>query len=246
MLNPAVNRTSASNRARVAAAALAACLALSVAAVRAGGDDQGAPLVGSIYDASGGVLPGVKVTLRDAQQASVTATTSASGRFEFPSVAPGTYVLEATLPGFRMLRQTIELRAAGDWDRAITLLLGQVSEKIVVSAQRVMAQTGAAQAQPRRLKVGGNVRPPRKLVDVKPVYPDSMREAGREAVVSLDAVIGTDGSVTSVRANSADVHPDFAIAAAEAVRQWKFDPTLLNGAAVEVQMTVSVEFTLSK
>ncbi len=87
---------------------------------------------------------------------------------------------------------------------------------------------------------------PRKTLDVKPVYPDSMRDAGREASVSLDAVIGIDGSVTSVRVASADIHPDFAIAAADAVRQWKFDATRLNGVPVEVQLTVTVEFRLSQ
>jgi TonB family protein len=248
MLNPAVNRTSVSRRALVAAAALLACLSLSVAAVRAGQGAQNAPapLVGSIYDASGGVLPGVDLTLQDAQQATWTATTNESGRFEFPSVAPGTYVLEAKLAGFRRLRQDIALRTAGDWDRAITLQVGEVSEKIIVSASRVAVPTGPSRAQPIRIKVGGNVRAPRKLHDVAPVYPSSMREAGREGVVPVEAVIGTDGSVTSVRVLSAEVHPDFAIAAVEAVRQWTFDPTLLNGAPVEVRMTVSVEFTLSK
>jgi outer membrane biosynthesis protein TonB len=44
---------------------------------------------------------------------------------------------------------------------------------------------------------------------------------------------------------SSDIHPDFAIAAADAVRQWRFSPTLLNGAPVEVLMTVSVTFNLS-
>lgn len=318
MLNPAVNRTSVSSRARLAAAALLACLSVSVAAVRAGQSAplapanthassaatggsltlpdakpvaaavtanassrvassavarptrvseaarpvrhtepgvvaarsgpgaQNAPLAGSIYDASGGVMPGVAVTLRDAQQTASTATTSANGRFQFPSVAPGTYVLEAALPGFRRLRQNIELRTAGDWDRAITLQIGSLEETVIVSAPRVTAATTVSPAQPARIRVGGNVRPPRKLVDVKPVYPDSMREAEREAVVSLDAVIATDGSVTSVRVVSADIHPDFAIAAADAVRQWLFDPTRLNGVAVEVQMTVWVTFTLSK
>ena len=71
-----------------------------------------------------------------------------------------------------------------------------------------------------------------------------MREAGREGVVPIEAIIGPDGSVTSVRVLSAEVHPDFAIAAAEAVRQWKFTPTLLNGAPVEVVMTVKVQFNL--
>ena len=64
------------------------------------------------------------------------------------------------------------------------------------------------------------------------------------AVVPLEAMIGPDGTVTSVRVVSAQMHPDFAIAAVDAVRQWKFQPTLLNGVAVEVVMTVTIRFDL--
>src|SRR4029077_9814841 len=95
------------------------------------------------------------------------------------------------------------------------------------------------------LRVGGNIRVPLKTLDVRPIYPKSMREAGREGVVPIEAIIGPDGVVTSVRVLTAQVHPDFAIAAVDAVRQWKFTPTLLNGAPVEVVMNVSVEFRLS-
>ena len=72
-----------------------------------------------------------------------------------------------------------------------------------------------------------------------------MREAGREGVVPIDAIVGRDGTVTSVRVLSAQVHPAFAIAAVDAVRQWRFTPTLLNGTPVEVVMTVTVSFKLS-
>jgi outer membrane biosynthesis protein TonB len=48
-----------------------------------------------------------------------------------------------------------------------------------------------------------------------------------------------------LRVLSAQVHPDFAVAASEAVRQWRFSPTLLNGSPVEVVMRVSVTFSLS-
>ena len=68
---------------------------------------------------------------------------------------------------------------------------------------------------------------------------------GGEAVVPIEAIIGADGSVTSVRVLTAQIHPDFAIAAVDAVRQWKFTPTLLNGAPVEVVMNVSIQFRLS-
>ena len=88
------------------------------------------------------------------------------------------------------------------------------------------------------------MRAPLKTLDVRPIYPARMRDAGREGIVPIDAIIGADGTVTSVRILSADVHPDFALAA-DAVRQWRFTPTLLNGSPVEVVMTVSVRFTLS-
>jgi len=73
-----------------------------------------------------------------------------------------------------------------------------------------------------------------------------MLAAGRSGVVPLDALIGTDGTVVFARVVSASVHPDFADAAVEAVRQWKFSPTLLNGKPVEVLMTVTINFSLEE
>ena len=63
--------------------------------------------------------------------------------------------------------------------------------------------------------------------------------------MKLDVLIATDGTVASVRVASAQVHPAFAAAAATAVKQWKFTPTLLNGQPVEVEMTASISFNLS-
>ena len=245
MLNPGLNRTALSRRAVVLTAALLLAVTLPIAAFRAA---QSAPatLVGSVYDTSGAVLPGVALTLEDANQNKAQAVTDAAGRFYFQKVAPGRYVLAATLPGFRPLRHEFELQNTRDWDRAITLQVGDLRETIHVRESRVTAPRGSAQPQAAKpIRVGGNIRAPRKEVDVKPIYPASMREAGREGLVPLEAVIGLDGTVTYVRVLSAQVHPDFAVAAVDAVRQWRFSPTLLNGKPVEVVMTVSIEFNLS-
>jgi protein TonB len=94
------------------------------------------------------------------------------------------------------------------------------------------------------VRVGGNLRPPKKIKDVRPEYPASMQEAGLEGLVPLEAVIGRDGTVSSLRVLSAKVHPDLAAAAMHAVRQWRFEPTLLNGVPVDVMMTVTVAFGL--
>ena len=245
MLNPALNRTSVSRSSAIWTIALLLAVTLPTAAFRAA-QTSPATLTGSVYDTTGAVLPGVELTLENAQEQKQQATTRADGRFDFPQAAPGKYVLTATLPGFRSLKQEFELKSSRDWDRAITLQVGEVQETISVRERRVTGPVGASQPQMAKpIRVGGNIRVPTKTLDVKPTYPKSMRDAGREGVVPIEAVIGTDGSVSSIRVLTAQVHPDFAIAAVDAVRQWKFTPTLLNGAPVEVVMKVSVEFRLS-
>lgn len=244
MLNSRIDRRPVSRRALALAAVLFAAVAFPAATMHAR-QTSPAPLSGSVYDPTGGVLPGVKVTVADARQNKLEAVTDASGRFEFPSVAPGTYALQAELPGFRALHNDFELRTARDWDRAITLQVGDVREQINVRQPRPTGQTASPARSPSPLRIGGNIRTPRKLVNVPPVYPASMREAGREGVVQMEAVIGVDGAVHAIRVLSANIHPDFAVAAVDAVRQWRFDPTLLNGEPVEVTMVVTVAFSLS-
>jgi TonB family protein len=241
MLNPRVDRRPLSLRTASACVVVLAALTLATAALRA--VQAPAALTGVVYDATGAVMPGVEVTLEDAQQRTSKATTDASGRFAFPGIGSGQYVLSASLAGFKSLRDKIELAAASDWDRVVTLQIGVVQETITVSERRMPPAPSAA--RPARVRVGGNIRVPSKTLDVRPVYPASMREAGREGQVSIEAVIAADGSVSSVRVTNAQVHPDFAIAAVDAVRQWRFTPTLLNGQPVEVVMTVTVRFSLS-
>jgi len=224
-------------------------LGIAFAVSAAGSSTQTAPLplAGQVYDPTGGVMPQVALTLEGQDSVTEHATTDSSGRFEFPSVAPGRYVLSAAVAGFRPLRHELALKQARDWERAITLQVGIVQESIVVTDRRKPAATPAPPAAPGTpLRVGGNVKAPLKTLDVKPVYPEPMRDAGLEGVVPIEAVIGTDGSVTGVRVVSAQVHPDFARAAVEAVGQWQFTPTLLNGTAVEIVMTVKVEFRLAE
>jgi len=99
------------------------------------------------------------------------------------------------------------------------------------------------QPQPSRpVRVGGKIRPPQRVVDVAPTYPPLARAAGVEGVVILEAVIAEDGSVRDLRVLRSN--PLLEAAALEAVRQWRFTPTLLNGEPVPVVMTVTVAFRL--
>jgi TonB family protein len=89
--------------------------------------------------------------------------------------------------------------------------------------------------------MGGNLRQPMKLVDVKPRYPASIADAGIGGVFVFAARIGTDGTIIDLQPTSG-TNPDLELAAATAIRQWEFTPTLLNCVAIEVPMTVTVNF----
>lgn len=244
MLNPALDRRRPSPLTLGTIVATVALMTAPAAMLRAGQSGP-APLGGTIYDVSGGVMPGVEVSVVDSQNTRSTATSNASGRFEFVPMAPGKYVMEVKVPGFKTLRQELTLQAAADWERTITLQVAELSETVTIRSSRSSAaQAGAAGDRAAPIRVGGNIRAPKKVKDVKPVFPESMREAGLTGVVPLEAVIGVDGTVSSVRVLSAQIHPDFALAAADAVRRWQFTPTLLNGKPVPVVMTVTVRFDL--
>jgi protein TonB len=95
---------------------------------------------------------------------------------------------------------------------------------------------------PAPVRVGGDIKPPTKVKDAKPVYPAIARAARMSGIVFLEAIIAKDGSVKDLRVTrSAGVLDQAAI---DAVSQWKYTPTLLNNEPVEVIMTVTVNFTL--
>lgn len=202
------------------------------------------PFTGSIYDASGALLPEVSVTLIDGRQQERTATTDAEGRFTIQAVPPGKYSLRVMRAGFAPLAQDVELTRTGDWSRVVTLQVGEVQEQVRVETERPATRPAAAPAGPIALKVGGHIQPPKKIKHTNPIYPQSMKDAGIEGTVPIEAVIAGDGSVQTVRVLTSEVHPDLAIAAVDAVRQWKFEPTLLNGKPVAIKMKVTIDFRL--
>ena len=92
------------------------------------------------------------------------------------------------------------------------------------------------------LRVGGNIKTPTKIRDVRPVYPPIARSANVTGVVILEVRIGTDGRVETARVLRSI--PLLDEAALDAVKQWEFTPTLMNGQAVPIIMTTTVNFTL--
>ena len=119
-------------------------------------------------------------------------------------------------------------------DASTSLPRVSTSSEIRVS---VPGSTGAA-SEP--VRVGGVIAMPSKVHDVRPILPDVARQAGIRGTVILEVTIGVDGSVADARILRSI--PLLDAAALDAVRQWRYEPTLLNGTAVPVRFTVTVEF----
>jgi TonB family protein len=256
MLNDRTNRAPITRAARLAIVAALAAVAIAVASA------QGAfsTFSGTVFDPTNAFLPGVTMTLTNtASGAKHEIKSDRTGHFEFVGLPPGSYSLQAILPGFSVLTGTLDLTGR-DVQRDVTLKIGSLEETISVWASRgdtntvtaaSPAKRQAARDTPAAMKacaekasaggMGGNLRQPTKLVDVKPRYPAELADAGTGGVFVFAALIGTDGTVTDLQATSG-TNPDLELAAATAIRQWEFTPTLLNCVAIEVPMKVTVSF----
>jgi TonB family protein len=91
-------------------------------------------------------------------------------------------------------------------------------------------------------RVGGDLRPPKKIKDVPPEYPAIAQQARVQGVVILEARIDERGNITDARPLRSI--PLLDQAAIDAVKQWQYEPTLMNGVAVPIILTVTVNFTL--
>jgi TonB family protein len=94
------------------------------------------------------------------------------------------------------------------------------------------------------LRVGGNVQHTKLISQARPQYPVEAKQARIQGVVKLYALIGKDGTIQTL--NLISGHPLLAPAAVEAVKQWVYQPTLLNGNPVEVATQIDVNFTLAQ
>jgi len=99
-------------------------------------------------------------------------------------------------------------------------------------------------ATPQRIRVGGNVTAANLIRKVTPVYPPLAKQARIQGVVRFTAIIGKDGTIQNLQLLTG--HPLLVEAARQAVSQWQYKPTLLNGEPVEVVTTIDVNFTLSQ
>ena len=96
----------------------------------------------------------------------------------------------------------------------------------------------------RLVRIGGQIKEPRKIRNVAPMYPDLAVQSRLSAVIILEAEIDTRGQVRAVKVLRG--HPVFDEAAVTAVKQWRYQPLLLNGEPTAFILTVTVNFNLQQ
>lgn len=260
MLNVSLNRAPVSRRARTLTVAALLALTIPLAAFA---QATFYSLTGSVLDPTNRILPDTKLVLTNlASKAKYEIRTDGTGKFEFVGLPRGQYTLEASLAGFATFKE--DVRVAGNLRRNLELEVASLQETITVSDGKASPPPSSeamalkvSEARTRFLELeqrgkapcaggvagpmGGNILPPRKLIDMRPVYPEHLREAKVGGTVTMEALIGTDGTVREVK-DVKGPHPDLEAAAAEAVRQWAFSQTMLNCEPIEVRMNVTTNF----
>ena len=246
MLNPSLNRYE-SRTSKWLIKLVAVSLLFPLAALRLPAQNAAGNFTGTIYDASGAVVPNATIVMTGLKSKTVDMSTSAAdGTFSFKALPAGTYEMKVMKPGFEAYHDAqIDLQAAHDQSRNVHLNVGSVTESVDVHAEGA-GQTGPSKGNtpPTRMKIGGEIEAARLVKKVAPSYPESAKVAGVQGKVVLHAVIGMDGKPLSLQVLNSTIDSDLARASVEAVSRWRYSPTLLNGQPIEVDTTIMVNFSL--
>jgi len=250
MLNPSINRRTLSARTRFLVPFLALTFLLPLAALRLTAQNLSGKVSGSIHDISGTGVANATIIMskQPGDIDMITMTTSdRDGNFSFKALPAGEYELKVMKRGFEPFRlPQVTLESGRDFFQSITLQPGTIIEEVeVVPNGTAKPLPSSATGKPSRIRVGGDIEAPHLITKVQLVYPESARSAGVSGTVILRAIISKDGKPLSLQVMNSQIDPDLARSAVEAISQWRYTPTLLNGEPIEVDTTITVNFSLA-
>ena len=212
-----------------------------------------AKVSGSVIDQVGGLLPYVTVALTHRRsQAHYETRTDQIGHFEIEGLAAGEYLVDVQLTAFAPVEDRVTLSTGEHLQQNITLQLGAWEERIVVTDADPppVAESGTAARDLgradtcERSAIGGDVRPPVRLHEIRPTYPRHLRSAAIQGAVVVAGRIGSDGRLQDSRVLTA-AHPDLAAAAVAAIAEWQWSIPRLDCVPVDGHVTVTVEFKIA-
>lgn len=250
ILDPKTNRNVPSRAVWFAAVALTAALLspLAILTVRAQSFGNGGTIEGIVSDPTGACIPNAQVTVIGSETGARQSTTAnATGGYAFTNLAPGYYTVEVRTPGFAPFRLDNQaVVAGGKLEADAHLIVGHLTERLTVAAQgtpKIQAAPKVSAAGP--VRVGGNVQAARITRQVSPDYPEDLRTQGIEGTVVLSAIVSKEGVPIDLKILQNGGNAEFATAAIDAVRQWSYQPTLLNGMPIDALTTIQIDFKLS-
>jgi TonB family protein len=193
---------------------------------------------GYIHDAKGAAIADAKVSLYSPDtSARQEALTGSDGKFGV-SLDEGQYILRVEKAGFASIFRVFDLRPDSKVDRDFTMAAegsAAVADVLVIPSE----------PQTKRVRIGGKVAQSNLVMRIQPIYPVAAKQAGVQGVVELAVTISKDGVPQDLRVVSSP-SDDLSESAVEAIRQWRYRPTLLNGQPVEIDTSVMVNYTLVK
>ena len=176
--------------------------------------------------------PSDTIALQSAGEAMIRSAAAAVSQWQYDAPASGPISFNVSF-GFRPKGETTARQDSGPPPPEFR---GNPPGQVTLLTPDWPAAAGA-------VRVGGNVRAPQQSRRVNPIYPAAAQAARVQGVVILEALIGENGIVRDVRVLRSI--PLLDQAAIDAVRQWEYASTQLNGKPVPLVMTVTVQFTLS-
>jgi TonB family protein len=225
---------------------------LSVAVVTLAAAQRPAPVIaGVVRDFAGRPVHAVEIAVVTPAGATLKILTAADGSYEIPIRTPGQYDIRIQRPGFKSVRALRFVDGRSRVQHDMVLSLGTLSEELTVTAGKPAAAEAATRRaadapRPCEATAGGSaIVEPRKVVDVRPMYPLDLAADGVSGTVVLKGVVTTQGTVTDVKVIR-EVHEKLAAAASAAVTQWQYTPTRLNCLPVDVELNVAVNFVAGR
>jgi TonB family protein len=185
--------------------------------------------------------PGVGRTLKSITVSGLSDQSRADLLSQLPVHEGDTLSVESLLSVIRVARGFDEHLSVG----VMSVGSSEATLEIMVPGRAMPAPSAGADATPpSRIRVGGNVQQTKLVSQPRPTYPPEAKAAHIQGVVKLNAIIAKDGTIQHLEVISGE--PALVQSALDAVKQWVYQTTLLNGQPVEVMTEIDVNYTLSQ
>ena len=209
---------------------------------------------GFVRDVAGRPVHAVEIQVVTPAGASLKILTAADGSYEIPIRTPGQYDIRIERAGFKTQRALRFVDGRSRVQHDLVLSIGSLAEEIEITitgnkpAGESASTRAPSQESPRPCEAiagGSDIVEPKKIVDVRPIYPLDLLADNVSGTVVLKGLVTTGGAVKDIKVLR-EGHEKLAAAASAAVAQWLFTPTRLNCLPVEVEINVTVNFTTGR